>query len=105
MPYLISTSPGVRTNRAPEDDIDRGCYINERERRTLEQARQSAARRTLSRKLRHPTTQPTAPPALGVTPDQFREAFRGVTPAKGRVPTGAEAAARGLAASGLLGVG
>ena len=29
--------------------------------------------------------------ALGVTPDQFREAFRGVTPAKGRGPTGAEA--------------
>jgi hypothetical protein len=29
--------------------------------------------------------------ALGVTPDQFREAFRGVTPARGRGPTGAEA--------------
>ena len=25
--------------------------------------------------------------ALGVTPDQFRSAFRGVTPAKGRGPT------------------
>jgi hypothetical protein len=29
--------------------------------------------------------------ALGVTPDQFREAFSGVTPAKGRGPTSAEA--------------
>jgi hypothetical protein len=29
--------------------------------------------------------------ALGVTPDQFREAFSGVTPAKGRGPTGDEA--------------
>lgn len=28
--------------------------------------------------------------ALGVTPDQFREAFSGVTPARGRGPTGDE---------------
>lgn len=29
--------------------------------------------------------------ALGVEPDKFREAFSGVTPARGRAPTGAEA--------------
>jgi hypothetical protein len=46
MPYLISTSPGARTNRAPEDDIERVPYIHERERRILKQARQSAARKT-----------------------------------------------------------
>jgi hypothetical protein len=47
MPYLISTSPVARTNRAPEDDIDRVPYIHERERWILKQARQSAARRIL----------------------------------------------------------
>jgi hypothetical protein len=35
MRYLISTSPGARTNRAPVDDIDRVPYIHKRERQTL----------------------------------------------------------------------
>ena len=41
--------------------------------------------------------------ALGVTPDQFREAFRGVTPAKGRGPTGAEARKNKAALMKVLG--
>jgi hypothetical protein len=41
--------------------------------------------------------------ALGVTPDQFREAFRGVTPAKGQGPTGAEARKNKAALMKVLG--
>jgi hypothetical protein len=41
--------------------------------------------------------------ALGVTPDQFRAAFAGVTPAKGRGPTGAEARKNKAALMKVLG--
>lgn len=41
--------------------------------------------------------------ALGVTPDQFREAFSGVTPAKGRGPSGAEARKNKAALMRVLG--
>ena len=41
--------------------------------------------------------------ALGVKPDQFREAFRGVTPAKGRGPSGAEARKNKAALMKVLG--
>jgi hypothetical protein len=41
--------------------------------------------------------------ALGVTPDQFREAFSGVTPARGRGPTGAEARKNKAALMKVLG--
>ncbi len=40
--------------------------------------------------------------ALGVNPDVFREAFSGVTPARGRGPTGAEARKNKAALLGVL---
>ena len=51
IPYLISIPPGARTNRAPQDDIDRVPDLHERVRWILKQARQSAARKNLE----HPT--------------------------------------------------
>ena len=41
--------------------------------------------------------------ALGVRPEKFREAFRGVTPARGRGPTGAEARQNKAALMKVLG--